>query len=66
MNKKTKRKTIKEKTVTKETTLTAMKTWFGNGEVDIDHMISIGILTNEQVIKYCETIKDSPWYKSKK
>lgn len=39
-----------------------MKTWFGDGEQDVDLMLRMGVLTAEQLVHYCHALTDSPWY----
>jgi hypothetical protein len=39
-----------------------MKEWLSDGEWDIEFMESMGVITEQQVIDFCEALTDSPWY----
>lgn len=49
--------------VAKNVEIDKMKTWLGDGEIDIDLMIRMGELTEDSLVEICESLTDSPWFK---
>lgn len=44
----------------------AMKKWLGQGEIDIDLMLQVGVISVERVVSLCRyELTDSPWFMGK-
>lgn len=46
-------------------TFEEMKKWLGDGEMDIEMMLRLGVMSRQNVIDICKTLIDSPWYHDK-
>lgn len=40
----------------------AMCKWLGDGEIDVELMVRLGVTSIENVERTCRALIDSPWY----